>query len=290
MDGGPGHDRACWFSGDLRRGPPQQMRFRFHWIAMVALVGGVAACSAEEANGDAGSTTKAAEQIIEVRGYRLEGNTVLPPDEVDFKGDPPVPSKRFHVLTNYVGRITLERLREAVGAAQLVYGELGFATVGVTLPQQKLTNGIVILKVVEGRLANIRVQGNHYFSSNNVRRSLPGLATNVMLNTKWFQPELDRANANQDRQIYPVISPGLKPGTSDLTLKVKDRLPLHGHMEINDKSTPNTPLLRLDTALQYNNLWQLDHQAGLRVQLFPSGDESGRLCAQCLRPAFGCQL
>jgi len=245
------------------------MRFRFSWIAIIAVIGCANACSAAEVNGAAAANATAAEQMFEVRGYRLEGNTVLPPDEADFKGDPPVPSKRFHVLTNYVGKITLARLREAVGAAQLVYGELGFATVGVTLPQQKLTNGIVVLKVVEGRLANILFQGNHYFSSNNVRRSLPGLATNVILNTKWFQPELDRANANQDRQIYPVISPGLDPGTSELTLKVKDRLPLHGHMEINDKSTPNTPLLRLDTALQYNNLWQLEHQAGLQYSFSP---------------------
>ena len=96
-----------------------------------------------------------------------------------------------------------------------------------------------------------------------------------MLNTKWFQPELDRANQNQDRQIYPVIGPGLEPGTSDLTLQVKDQLPLHGHMEINDKSTPGTPLLRLDTALQYNNLWQHDHQIGFDYNFSPQEMKPG---------------
>jgi len=188
------------------------MKFWFHCITVTALVGAVGACRAEGASPDAQAPDKPAEQTFEVRGYRLEGNTVLSREDVDFPGDPPRPTKRFHALTNYVGKVTVARLREAVGAAQLVYRELGFATVGVALPQQKLTNGIVILKVVEGRLANILVQGNRYFSSNNVRRSLPGLVTNVVVNAKWFQPELDRANANQDRQIYPVISPGLDPG------------------------------------------------------------------------------
>ena len=55
----------------------------------------------------------------------------------------------------------------------------------------------------------------------------------------------------------------------ELTLKVKDRLPLHGHMEINDKSTPGTPLLRVDTAVQYNNLWQLEHQIGFDYNFSP---------------------
>jgi hemolysin activation/secretion protein len=193
---------------------------------------------------------------FEVRSYLIEGNTVLPPE-------------KFGPLSNYTGRVEFARVREGLGKLQLLYRELGFSTISVTLPRQKLTNGIVRVKVVEGRLAKINVEGNRYFSTNNILRALPSLDTNILLNTKWFQPELDHANANSDRQIYPVISPGLEPGTSDLTLKVKDRLPLHGRLEVNDKSSPGTPLLRLDTAVQYNNLWQLNHQIGLDYNFSP---------------------
>lgn len=193
---------------------------------------------------------------LEVRGYRIEGNSVLPPE-------------KFGVLTNYTGVVEFARVREGLGALQLLYRDLGFATISVTLPRQKVTNGIVRVKVIEGKLASINVAGNLHFSYHNVLRALPGLETNILLNTKWLQPELDLANQNQDRQIYPVISPGLDPGTSDLTLQVKDRLPLHGHIEINDKSTPGTPLLRIDTAIQYNNLWQLNHQIGFDYNFSP---------------------
>jgi len=182
------------------------------------------------------STLKIAGPTFDVRGYRIEGNTVLPPE-------------RFGMLSNYTGHaLDLPRLRQGLSELQLLYRNLGYATIGVTLPQQHLTNGYVRVRIVEGKLSKITVQGDRYFSSNNVLRALPSLETNVLLNTKWFQPELDRANANQDRQIYPVISPGLDPGTTELTLKVKDRLPLHAHIEVNDKSTPGTPLLRVDTA------------------------------------------
>jgi hemolysin activation/secretion protein len=193
---------------------------------------------------------------FEVRAYRIEGNTVLPPE-------------RFNVLSNYLGLVDFPRIREGLGQIQLVYRQLGFATVSVTLPRQKLTNGVVLVRVVEGKLAKINVESNHYFSSGNVLRALPSLGTNILLNTKWFQPELDRANLNKDRQIYPVISPGEEPGTSDLTLNVKDQLPLHGHVEIDDKSTPGTPLLRVDSAIQDGNLWQLEHQIGLDYDFSP---------------------
>jgi hemolysin activation/secretion protein len=218
--------------------------------------------SAAETN-SASSIVKTNEPTLDVRGYVIEGNTVLRPEQ-------------FSSLTNYTGpAVTFTRLREGLGNLQLLYRNLGFATVSVTLPKQKLTNGIVHVKVVEGTLNHITITGNHYHSSNNIRRALPSLTTNILLNTKWFQPELDRANASADRQIYPVINPGPEPGTTDLTLKVKDRLPLHAHIEINDKSTPGTPLLRVDTAIQYNNLWQLNHQIGLEYNFSPQSMKSG---------------
>ena len=194
---------------------------------------------------------------LDVRGYRVDGNTVLAPDDLG-------------MLTNYTGtNVDFPRLREGLGKLQLRYRELGYSTISVTLPPQKLTNGEVRVKVVEGRLSRINITGNHYFSDDNIRRALPSLTTNVLLNAKWFQPELDQANANRDRQIYPVIGPGPDPGTTELTLKVKDNWPLHGRVEINDKSAPDTPLLRLDTALQYDNLWQHENQVGFDYNFSP---------------------
>ena len=107
-------------------------------------------------------------------------------------------------------------------------------------------------------------------------RALPSLKTNILINTKWLQPELDRANLNPDRQIYPLFRRDWNAGYTDLTLGVKDRLPLHGHIELNDKSTPETPLLRIDSALQYNNLWQLNHQAGFEYDFSPQEVKAGQ--------------
>jgi len=186
-----------------------------------------------------------------------------------------MPGEEFNFLTNYTGQVDFARIRKGLGKLQLRYRDLGFPTISVTLPRQKLTNGIVRVKVIEGKLSAIMVTGNGYYSAANIRHALPSLTTNILLNTKWFQPELDRANLNQDRQIYPVIGAGFEPGTTELTLKVKDQFPLHGHLAINDYSTPNTPLLRWDTALQYDNLWQRDHQVGIDYNFSPQQGKSG---------------
>jgi hemolysin activation/secretion protein len=200
---------------------------------------------------------KAPAQGLKISGFHVEGNTVLPPAELG-------------MLTNYTGtNVDFSRLREGLIRLQMRYHDLGYSSISVTLPPQKLTNGIVQVKVIEGRLSKIIIHGNRYFSDANIRRSLPSLTTNILVNDKWFQPELNQANASRDRQIYPVIAPGPDPGTTELTLNVKDRLPLHGRVEVNDKSQPDTPLLRLDTAVEYDNLWQHEHQIGFDYNFSP---------------------
>jgi hypothetical protein len=139
----------------------------------------------------------------------------------------------------------------------------------VGLPQQKLTNAVVKVQVTEGRLADIKVEGNKWFSTPNVLRALPGLHTNLLLNSHVFQSELDQANANRDRQIYPVIGPGPDPGTTALTLKVKDRLPLHARVELNNMSTPGTPSTRAMFSTEYDNLWNWEHQMGVSYSFSP---------------------
>lgn len=196
--------------------------------------------------------------VFEVRRYDVSGNSLLRPEVVD------------QILTNATGaEVTLTQIRKALGELQLAYRERGYATVTVGLPQQQLTNAVVKVQVIEGELVDIRVTGNRHFSSNNVTRALPSLATNQVLNSRVFQSELDIANQNRDRQIYPVVGPGPEPGTSSLNLKVKDRLPIHGRLEVNNYNTPATPSWRINTSAQYNNLWQLEHQVGLSYGFSP---------------------
>ncbi len=204
---------------------------------------------------------------FEVEKYLILGNTVL------------APTTMAMVLTNIDGaygtNVSFDGIRTVLTELQGAYRERGYVTAIVGLPQQKLTNATVKVQVTEGRLANINVAGNPYFSSNNVMRSLPSLHTNSVLNAQILQAELNRANANQDRQIYTVIGPGPDPGTSDLTLKVKDQLPLHAKVEFNNQNSPGTPDLRVNSSAVYNNLWQLEHTLGIQYGFSPQQYKQG---------------
>jgi hemolysin activation/secretion protein len=202
-----------------------------------------------------------------VEKYLVLGNTVLPAEVIG------------RALTNTTGafgtNVGLDGIRSAATAVQGAYRARGYLTVAVSLPPQKLTNATVKIQVTEGRLASIEVKGNRYFSSNNVMRSVPGLHTNMILNALTFQAELNQANNNQDRQIYPVIGPGPDPGTSDLTLKVKDQLPVHAKVDLDNENSPGTPDLRVNASAVYDNLWQQEQSLGLQYSFSPERFKKG---------------
>ncbi len=204
------------------------------------------------------ATNAPAKPSFPIRSYEISGNSLLPTTVIQ------------SVLQPFTGEaIDFDTIRKGLAALQLEYRARGFATVSLNLPPQTLTNGIVHVQVIEGRLVEINVTGNRWFDTNNVRRALPGLRTNIFLNSKLFQQELDVANANRDRQIYPQILPGPEPGTSAVLLKVKDQIPLHGRFELNNLALPGTPELRGNATLQYNNLWQCEHSFGLQYGFSP---------------------
>ncbi|MGC3960029.1 MAG: POTRA domain-containing protein [Verrucomicrobiota bacterium] len=196
-------------------------------------------------------------RTFEVQHYDIVGNTLLSQPTIDA------------VITNGIGtNITFAQVQKVLGGLQLAYRERGYASAKVSLPQQQLTNATIRVQVLEGVLVDVRVTGNRYFSSNNVLRALPSVRNALLwkdevVNSTVLQREVDLANQNRDRTIYPVITPGPEPGTSALELRVKDRLPLHGKVDLNNQNTPGTPDWRINTSLNYANIGQHEHSLGL---------------------------
>jgi hemolysin activation/secretion protein len=200
-----------------------------------------------------------------VEAYEVEGNDLLSDDVIQA------------IASKYTGaNVTFDDVGSLVRELVLEYRDRGYDTVNVSIPTQKMSNAVLKVQVFEGTLAAIRISGNRFYSSNNIMRALPGLKTNMLLNSKLFQAELDRANANRDRQIYPQIGEGPEVNTSVLDLTVKDRLPLRAKLELDNYNSPGTPDLRVNGSAEYDNLWQLEHSLGFQYSFSPEDYKSGK--------------
>lgn len=187
---------------------------------------------------------------FEVRAYSLSGGTVFRPSEVDA------------LLAPYTGgEIGFSQIEAARTALQAAYHHRGFGAAQVSVPEQELTGGTVILEVLEPRLTEITLQGAKHHDETNIRRSLPGLADGGMPNTTDVARQLSLANENSSKQTDVTFKSGRKPGEIGATISVADDNPLRRFVTVDNSGTPSTGTHRVAVGLQHANLFNRDHVA-----------------------------
>jgi hemolysin activation/secretion protein len=160
-------------------------------------------------------------------------------------------------------------VEEARAALEQVYRDKGYQTVVVQVPSQNGAGGVIFLQVTENTVGRLRVKGSRYFSSRQIKKETPSLAEGTVPNFNEVARDIVALNQLADRRVAPSLHAGVAPGTVDVDLEVQDTFPLHGSLEINNRYSPETTLLRLNGSISYNNLWQLGHAVGFSFQLAP---------------------
>jgi len=203
-----------------------------------------------------------AEVVFSITEYQVEGNTVLPSEKIK------------EVVSSYLGpKQRLKDVDQARLALEKTYRDAGYPTVLVVVPQQTIENGVVRLTVIESKLGEIKITGNRNFSEKEILERLPSLKEGMLIYEPTFMKELNEANTNPDLSITPVLALGQKPGTVNLELAIKDRLPLHASLEWNNQGTPSTPSQRLNASIQFTNLFNRDHILTFQTTQTPHGGD-----------------
>src|SRR5882724_10829694 len=83
-----------------------------------------------------------------VREFRFEGNTVFSSADLG------------KVVASYTGReLGFEDLEDARRAVTLHYTQHGYINSGAVLPDQRVADGVVVMRIIEGRLTDVRLSG-----------------------------------------------------------------------------------------------------------------------------------
>ncbi|MBB2154817.1 ShlB/FhaC/HecB family hemolysin secretion/activation protein [Gluconacetobacter diazotrophicus] len=154
--------------------------------------------------------------------------------------------------------MTLADINAIATAVNALYRAQGRPFVYVSVPRQFLGHGTIQFQVVEYRIGAVKVDGNRWFSSDLIRQQ-SGLTPGQLLTLDDVQTGVDRLNGNPFCNVDALFSPGDAAGQTDVTLRTKDRLPLHVY---GSYDTGGIPLMgRQEWALggSYGNLFGLGH-------------------------------
>ncbi len=148
---------------------------------------------------------------IVVRKFKITGSTVFSPEDFD---------KITKPFTNRP--ITFAQLFELRSEITQLYVNKGYITSGAYIPPQKLQNGVVEIKVVEGELEDIKVTGAQKLNPKYLQSRL-AIATKKPLNSDRLLEALQVLQLNPlIESLSAELSAGSRPGQSLLEVKITE--------------------------------------------------------------------
>jgi len=214
------------------------------------------------------SLAQDAPAAFDINEYVVDGNTTLPSLDIE--------TAVYDFLGPGKSMADVNRARESL---QKAYQARGYQSVVVDLPPQQVKGGVVHLQVVENTVGRVRVEGAKYQSPQAIRDAVPSLAEGQVPNFNDAQAQLGQVNARPGRQVVPLVTPGVLPQTMDVTLKVNDTSPWRTSVEVNNDHSANTPELRTQGSVRYDNLWQAGHSASLTYIVAPQDRNAAEVYA-----------
>jgi hemolysin activation/secretion protein len=164
---------------------------------------------------------------------------------------------------------TAQDVEKARAALEKSYHDRGYQTVAVSVPPQDPKGGIIVLKVAELKIGRLRVKNAHFFDIDKIKNRAASLREGTLPNFNAVTQDIVALNQWPDRRVTPALRAGVTPGTVDVDLNVDDKPPLHASVELNDRQSPGTTVLRLTGTAHYDDLWQIGHSLTFTYQVAP---------------------
>ncbi len=165
---------------------------------------------------------------VVVRVFRVTGSTIFSEADV------------ARVTAPYLGRpLGSETLIELRDRLTQLYVDAGYVSSGAQLPDQEVREGIVEYRIVEGRLADVGVEGNRWFRDGYLISRLERGAREP-LDVAALERELQRLQADpRIRRVDAALLPGERPGDARLRVRVEEESPFFAALTFDNHESPS---------------------------------------------------
>ena len=184
----------------------------------------------------------------------------------------PAPNDFQACVTPYIGnRLTRGKLNALIADVITFYRKHDHPIVDVIVPQQEITNGVVQLVILEGKVGKVSVAGNRWFPSNEFLTSVH-LRTGDLISARRMQSDLDWLNQNPFHSSDVVYHPGANLGETDVVLQTADRFPARIYAGYENTGNAQTGFDRYEAGFNWGDAFDLGLGQQLNYQYTTSGD------------------
>ncbi|MFN3370194.1 MAG: ShlB/FhaC/HecB family hemolysin secretion/activation protein [Sphingomonadaceae bacterium] len=154
---------------------------------------------------------------------------------------------------------SIASLNALARSAVAAYRAAGRPLVDVAVPEQDVTDGTVAFVVREFVAGDVRIEGNRHFATERLR-SMIRLEPGQTIDQNRLVDDLNRIAENPFRRVDLLYRRGEAPLTTDVVVRVNDRLPLRVYGSFDNNGTPAAGRERLSAGFNWGNAFGADGQ------------------------------
>jgi hemolysin activation/secretion protein len=196
--------------------------------------------------------------LVNIERFQIQGNTLLNPRQIETLLTPFKGNNRSYTDIQFA----LETLEGA-------YRNAGYSAVHVVTPEQEISNGTIIFQVVETVIGKVRLNGNKFYDTHNIRNALPALNEGSTPSARQLSQNIRLANENPTRQLDVVLALGEEDNTVDAEINVQDSSPHKVFITLDNTGSKSTGQYRSGIGYQHNNLFNRDQALTLNYITSP---------------------
>ncbi len=168
---------------------------------------------------------------------------------------------------------SINQLQEVAKKVAAYYDEHGYILAQAFIPAQKVADGVVIVQVLEGRLAKVKVEGNKKYPASTLIRPFKPLV-GAPVDKDSIESALLTLTNYPGLTAFGVLGAGSEVGTTDLTLRVQSEERFRLETVIDNYGTQYAGEYRAQLTLTVNDPLHMADRLKL-TGLYASGVSSG---------------
>ena len=150
--------------------------------------------------------------------------------------------------------LSLSEMNQIVQAFTEHYRKLGYILAYAYLPQQRIKDGILEIRIKEGKTGTITATGNKSYSTEFIVKHLTRIKKDPLPKTDTLERSLLILNDYASLNVKAQLKAGKDPGTTDIHAEVKDSFPISGSVSYDNFGSSTTTKNRLSASLNMGNL------------------------------------
>lgn len=163
-----------------------------------------------------------ADAKVFLKRAKIEGNQVLSEKEI-----------QGWIENLFDRELTLADIYQVCKLIDQKYAAKGYFLTRAYPPPQEIHDGTILIKIMEGKIGTVRIEGNKHYSTKFIYRYFEPFCHRAIKYDEFLEALL-LLNENTDLSAGVLFEKGKEVGTADLIVRVKDKRPIHLYLNENN--------------------------------------------------------